>query len=164
MTAMANSATPVPGPMMAIRRQREEQGRQGEQQIDRAHDERVNGAAVEAREKAEWDADGHRHEHGSDRHAQRDAVGEEHAGENVAPQRVRAERMRSVGAGEHPAGIDRVGVVGSEHRREDRDHHEGREDRGADGRAAVHDPARPRHDRDGAHRSAPSPIRGSSHP
>ena len=103
-------------------------------------------------------------EHGSDRHAERDAVGEEDAGEDVAPQRVGAERMGGVGTGEHAAGVDRVRVVGSQHRREDREQHEDREDRCADGRAAVHDPARPRHDRHGAHRSAPSPIRGSSHP
>src|SRR6267378_4124311 len=81
------------GPEHGHDRQRQQQIREGEQDLDSAHEHGVDPAARETGERAQQQAAPERDEHREHAHQQRHARAVDHAGENVAPELVGAEQV-----------------------------------------------------------------------
>jgi hypothetical protein len=74
--------------------QQQGQLRQRQEQVGQPHQRRVDGAARDAGDGADGDADEHRHQHRRQADGQRDAAAVEHAREDVLAEVVGAEGMR----------------------------------------------------------------------
>ena len=88
----------------------ERQERQGDHRIGQAHEERVQGAAVVAGDKAQGGADDRRAERRGQADGEGDLAAVEQAQQQVAPQLVGAERVGGRGRGEAGQQVDPVGI------------------------------------------------------
>ena len=103
---------PKAGPEHHHEQQHEEDVGEGEEDVGDAHDHRVDGPPVVARQRTERQPEGERDADGDHADQQRDARGHERAREHVATDVVGAEGMSQRGRRLGDAVVDRVGVVG----------------------------------------------------
>jgi hypothetical protein len=118
-------------------REEEKQSREDQHEVHEPHHQRVDGAAVVARRRAERDADQGRDADGHEADRQRNARAVEHAREHVAPELIGPERVGFRGRVEDLPYIGSVRVPRRDARRQQRERHENDDDNPADQRELV---------------------------
>ena len=106
---------------------RDEQRREGYRQVDEPAHRPPDATADERGHGAERDADDRAEARGQEGERDRQARRDEDAVEDVAPERIRPERVSTAGALRGRQDVDAGGVVRPQHRRDDREHDDRRE-------------------------------------
>ena len=110
--------------------------REGPEEIDRARDETIDPAAVVAGDETEQTADDQGDRRRQKSHRERHAGADDHSAEEIAAERIGAHGMLQAGLLQHPEVVV-VGMIGREHRAEDRDERQQRDDDQTDDRLAL---------------------------